>query len=103
MADKKTLELWDGYEVEVNEQLLDDFNYAKDLAEAQRTNNLPDFVMMLFALVGGEKIYQDVERHITEEKGYFSQESLLKIVEKIGDVLPKVGNRAQKRSWQTSK
>lgn len=99
----KEIELWDGYKVEVNEQLLDDFNYSRDLAEAQRTGNLPEFISMIFAIVGGEPVYKDTERHITEEKGYFSQESLLEIVEKIGSVFPKAGNRAQSRSWQTSK
>lgn len=103
MAEKKKIELWEGYEVEVNEQLLDDFNFAQDLATTQKNNDLPEFVSMLFAIVGGEKVYKAVEKHITEEKGYFSQEALLNIVEKIGDTLPKAGNRAQRRSWQTSK
>ena len=99
----KQVELWKGYEVEVNEQLLDDFNFTRDLSEAQRTNNLPEFISMLFALVGGEETYNKVEKHITEEKGYFSQEALLDIIGKIGDELPKAGNRTQKHSWQTSK
>jgi hypothetical protein len=103
MSTNKKIELWEGYEVEANEQLLDDFNFAQDLAEAQRANDLPEFISMIFAIVGGEKVYRDVEKHITDEKGYFSQASLLEIVEKIGEAFPKVGNRAQRRSWQTSK
>lgn len=103
MSTNKKIELWDGYEVEVNEQLLDDFNFAMDLAAAQKNNDLPEFISMTFAVIGGEKVYKDVEAHIIEEKGYFSQKSLLEIVEKIGDVFPKAGNRAQRRSWQTSK
>ena len=99
----KEVELWKGYEVEVNEQLLDDFNFTRDLSEAQRTNNLPEFISMLFALVGGEKTYNAVEKHITEEKGYFSQEALLDIIGKIGNELPNAGNSAQTHSWQTSK
>lgn len=99
----KKIELWDGYEAEVNEQLLDDFNFSQDLAEAQRIGDLPEFVSMIFAIVGGEKVYRDTEKHIVDEKGYFSQESLLEVVEKIGSVFPKAGNRAQRRSWQTSK
>lgn len=101
--EKKTIELWDGYEVEVNEQLLDDFDFQYDLAEAQRTSNLPDFVSMIFAIVGGEKVYEDTRKHIVDEKGYFSQQELLEIIGKIGDAFPKAGNRAQRRSWQTSK
>lgn len=99
----KTIELYDGYEAEVNEQLLDDFDFSTDLAEAQRTGNMPEFITMIFAIVGGEKTYNDVREHIISEKGYFSQESLLEVVEKIGTVFPKAGNRAQKRSWQTTK
>lgn len=99
----KKIELWQGYEVEVDEQLLDDFNYVQDLAEAQRNNDLPEFISMIFALVGGEKVYKETEKHITDEKGYFSQSALLDIVSKIGDAFPKAGNRAQKRSWQTLK
>lgn len=103
MATNKKIELWKGYEVEVNERLLDDFNFNQDLAEAQKNNDLPEFISMIFAIVGGEKVYRDVEDHITKDKGYFSQESLLDIVAKIGDAFPKAGNRAQRRSWQTLK
>lgn len=103
MATNKKIELWEGYEVEVNEQLLDDFNYVMDLSEAQRNNDLPEFISMTFALVGGEDTYKDVEKHIVEEKGYFSQEELLSIIEKIGKAFPKAGNRAQRRTWQTLK
>lgn len=109
MSTNKKIELWDGYEVEVNEQLLDDFNFVQDLTQAQNNNDLPEFISMIFAIVGGEggkeadKVYRDVEKHITEEKGYFSQKALLEIVEKIGSVFPKAGNRAQRRSWQTLK
>lgn len=99
----KTVELWKGYEVEINEQLLDDFDYQQELAEAQRTNDLPTFISMFFAVVGGDKTYNDVREHITEEKGYFSTDSMLEIVTKIGEAFPKAGNRAQKHSWQTLK
>ena len=91
------IELWPEYEVEVNEQLLDDFNFIRDLNEAQRTNNLADFISMLFAIVGGQEVYDKVEAKITEEEGYFSQKRLLKVVEKIGEALPKVGSAASKR------
>lgn len=99
----KKIELWQGYEVEVNEQLLDDFNFVQDLAEAEKNNDLPEYISMIFAIVGGEKVYRDVETHITEEKGYFSQSALLEVVKKIGEAFPKAGKPAQRRSWQTSK
>ncbi len=99
----KQVELWKGYEVEVNEQLLDDFDFQQDLAKAQKENDLPTFISMIFAVVGGDKVYNDVREHITEEKGYFSTDSMLEIIGKIGDAFPKAGNRAQKRSWQTLK
>lgn len=91
------IELWPEYEVEVNEQLLDDFNFIRDLNEAQRTNNLADFVSMLFMIVGGQKVYDEVEAYITKEEGYFSQKRLLEIVEKIGKALPKAGVAVSKR------
>jgi hypothetical protein len=98
------IELWEGYKVEVNEQLLDDFDFQQDLAEAQRENDLPSFISMIFAIIGGDKVYDDVREHIIKEKGYFSTDSVLEIVTKIGEAaFPKAGNRAQKRSWQTSK
>lgn len=99
----KQVELWKGYEVEVNEQLLDDFDFQQDLAKAQNENDLPTFISMIFAVVGGDKVYDDVREHITEEKGYFSTDSMLEVIGKIGDAFPKTGNRAQKRSWQTLK
>ena len=83
--------------------MLDDFNFVQDLSIAQKDNDLPTFISMIFAVIGGEKTYKDVEKHITKEKGYFSQEELVKLIEKIGEAFPKVGNRAQKHSWQTSK
>ena len=99
----KKIELWEGYEVEVNEQLLDDFDFQQDLAKAQNENDLSTFISMIFAIVGGDKVFQDTREHIEQEKGYFSMDSILEILTKIGDALPKVGNRAQKRSWQTLK
>lgn len=99
----KQVELWKGYEVEVNEQLLDDFDFQQDLAKAQKENDLPTFISMIFAVVGGDKVYDDVREHITKEKGYFSTDSMLEVIGKIGDAFPKAGNRAQKRSWQTLK
>ena len=101
--ENKKIELWAGYEVEVNEQLLDDFDFIKDLAEAERNKDVAEYIMMIFAIVGGQTVFEDVRKHIMENKGYFSQKELMPIIEKIGDALPKTGNRAQRRSWQTSK
>lgn len=99
----KKIELWEGYEVELNEQLLDDFDFQQDLSEAQRTNDLPTFISMIFEIVGGEKVFKETRKHIEKEKGYFSTDAMLDVMSKIGDALPKAGNRAQKRSWQTLK
>ena len=100
---KKRVELWEGYWVDANLQLLDDWDFLQDITEAERLQNLPEYISLIFSIVGGEKIYRDVRKHIEAEKGYVSQESLLDIVSKIGSVFPKVGNRAQRRSWQTSR
>lgn len=101
-AKKKTIELWDGYEVEVNEQLMDDFDFILDLSTAQKNNDMATIVTMYFALIGGEGVYQEVREHIEAEKGYFSQKDLLGIIEKVNNVLPKAGNRSQRRSWQAT-
>ena len=94
-AKKKTIELWDGYEVEVNEQLMDDFDFILDLSTAQKNNDMA-------TIVTGEGVYQEVREHIEAEKGYFSQKDLLGIIEKVNNVLPKAGNRSQRRSWQAT-
>ena len=101
-AKKKTIELWDGYEVEVNEQLMDDFDFILDLSTAQKNKDMATIVTMYFALIGGEDVYQKVREHIEAEKGYFSQKDLLGIIEKVNNVLPKAGNRSQRRSWQAT-
>ena len=53
----KKIELWAGYEVEVKEQLLDDFDFIKDLAEAERNKDVAEYIMMIFAIVGGETVF----------------------------------------------
>lgn len=103
MATEKKIELWDGYEVTVNEQLIDDFDFITDLAKAQKEKDVATLVEMYFAVVGGEDTYFDVRKHIEDEKGYFSQSELFRIISKVDDAFPKAGNRAQRRSWSTSK
>lgn len=99
MANKK-LELWDGYTVEINEQLMDDMDFVSDLNDAGRDNNFSEIVTMYMALIGGQDVYEKIRAHIEEKHGYFSQKEFLKIVEKISELLPKGGNRAQRRSWE---
>lgn len=97
---KKTIELWDGYTVDVNMQLMDDFDFISDLSEAHRTGNISELVTMYMALIGGDKVYDDIRAHIEKEYGYFSQEALLEIIAKVDECFPKAGNRAQRRSWK---
>ena len=104
MATKNTkIKLWEGYEVEFDEQLADDFDYMQDLGTALKNNDLAELTRLYFALVGGEKTYNDMRDHIIEEEGRFSFKSVQKVMKRIDDALPKVGNRAQRRSWQTSR
>ena len=100
--EKKTVELWDGFVVDVDEKLIDDFDFTSELSEAMQNNDLKTLATMYMALVGGEETYTKVREHIEEQHGYFSQEAFVKIVQKIDGVLPKAGNRAQRRSWKTS-
>lgn len=99
----KTIELWEGFEVQVDNQLLDDFDFTSELQQALTANDASTLATMYMALVGGEETYEEVRAHIVEEKGYFSQEAFLKIMEKIDSVFPKSGNRAQRRSWKNSR
>ena len=99
----KKIELWEGYEVEFNEELADDFDFIQDLGTAIKNNDLAELTSMYFALVGGDSVYNDMREHIIEEEGHFSFNAVRKVIEKIDNALPKAGNRAQRRSWQTSK
>lgn len=99
----KKIELWEGYEVEFNEDLADDFDFVTDLATAEKNNDLAELISMYFALIGGEEVYQKVREHIVEETGHFSSKSLAEILVKISNAFPKVGNRALKRTWQSLK
>lgn len=99
----KKIELWEGYEVEFNEDLADDFDFVTDLATAERNSDLAELISMYFALVGGEEVFQKVREHIIAETGRFSSKALAEILVKISDAFPKVGNRALKRTWQNLK
>lgn len=101
--ENKSVELWDGYTVNVDMQLLDDFDFTSDLAEAQEKNDIRTLITMYMALIGGEETYQTIREHIEADKGYFSSQELMAIIEKVNDVLPKSGNRAQRRSWKPSR
>lgn len=99
----KKIELWEGYGVEFNEDLADDFDFVTDLATAERNSDLAELISMYFALVGGEEVFQKVREHIIAETGRFSSKALAEILVKISDAFPKVGNRALKRTWQNLK
>lgn len=99
----KKIELWEGYEVEVNEQLLNDFDYATDLNEAEKNNDLAEMISLYFAAIGGEKVFKATREHIIKEKGYFATDALLDIINKINDQFPKAGKRASKPYGQTSR
>lgn len=103
MATNKKIELWDGYEVEVNEQILNDFDYISDLNKAEKDNNLAELVSLYFAAIGGEKVYEATKEHIVKENGYFATDALLEIIEKINEQFPKAGTRASKHYGKTSK
>ena len=98
----KKIELWEGYEVEVNEQILNDFDYITDLSKAEKDNNLAEMVSLYFAAIGGEEVYEATRAHIIKEKGYFATDELLAIINKINGQFPKAGKRAQKHYGQTS-
>lgn len=104
MAEKtvKTIELWEGFGVKVNEDLFDDFDFMAELSAAAKQNDMANLIEMYMAIVGGEPTYKMIREHIEAEHGRFSIKALTEIIEKIDGVLPKAGNRAQQRSWKTS-
>ncbi len=99
----KKIELWDGYEVEFNENLSNDFDFIRDLSDAVRGNDLASIATLYFALIGGEKVFSDFREHVIAEKGFFDIAAVREAMAKVDALLPKAGNRAQTRSWQTSK
>lgn len=99
----KKIELWEGYEVDVNEQLLNDFDYVTDLNKAEKENDLAEMITLYFAAIGGDKVYKATREHIIKEKGYFATDALLEIINKINDQFPKAGKRASKPYGTTSR
>lgn len=99
----KKIELWDGYEVEVNEQILNDFDYIQDLNKAEKDNDLAELITLYFAPIGGEEAFNAAREHIIEEEGYFATDALLDMINKINEAFPKAGKRAQKHYGKTSK
>lgn len=97
------IELWEGYKVEFNENIANDFDFAQDLSTAVKNNDLAEITSLYFALIGGEKVFNDFREHVISEKGFFDVNEVRALFEKVDANLPKAGNRAQRRSWQTSK
>ena len=98
----KKITLWEGREVEVNEQLMDDFDFITDLNGARQKNDIAEIIAMSFALIGGQEVYDEFRDHVIEEEGYFSQKKLVDVLNQISEAFPKAGNRAQRRSWDHS-
>lgn len=95
---KKRIELWDGYWVDFDENLADDFDFINEFKEVTEKGDLSEFATMCFALVGGEKAYEDTRKHLIEIDGRVSFKAMDNILTKICNCLPKAGNRAQRRS-----
>lgn len=99
---KKTIELWEGHVVEVNDKLFDDFDFMEDFSSAVKNEDISLLREIYMAVVGGESEYLLIRKHIEDENdGVFSLKAFNVILEKIGNQFPKAGNRAQRRSWKT--
>jgi hypothetical protein len=98
----KTIELWDGYEVEVDLSLMDDFDFASELADASSSRNIGTITQMYMAMVGGDDTYDEVRAHLTKKDGRVTVTGITEILEKINSTLPKSGNRVQRRSGKIS-
>ncbi len=99
---KKTIELWDGYEVELDTTLMDDFDFVSELSEATEKGNIPVITEMYLALVGGPKTYEDLREYLVAKEGRVTVDGVSAVLQKVTDALPKAGNRAQRRSWRNS-
>lgn len=97
---EKSVELWEGFTVTVDQKLANDFDFTSDFSDARREGNIGELVQMYMALIGGEETYNKIREHIIGEKGYFAQDELLSMLQKVDDTFPKAGNRAQRRSWK---
>lgn len=96
--DAKEIELWEGRTVRLEKpELLKDYDFVTDLDEAYRKQDLKTITSMLFVLIGGDKIFDEVREHIIEEKGFFDVEELGKITKKLQGLFPKATSASQKR------
>lgn len=94
----KTVELWEGKVVAIERpELVNDFDYITELNEAAKNKDLKTLTTMYFALIGGEKVFNEVREHIIAEKGIFDVNELYKIVDKINAAFPKAQSPAQPR------
>lgn len=97
-SETKEIELWPGTFAKLEKpELLKDFDYVTQLDEAYRKQDLKTITTMLFVLIGGDKIFDEVRQHIIEEKGYFDVEELGKITKKLQELFPKASSASQKR------
>lgn len=96
--ENKTVELWEGKEVEITRpELVNDFDFITDLQKAQKEKDLATLVNMYFALIGGEEVFQETREHIIAKKGIFDINELNVILERISALFPKASSPAQKR------
>lgn len=100
---KTIIELWDGYEAEVDLTLMEDFDFVTDFNAARKANDVGELVEMYMALIGGDETYQDVRAYLTEKHGRVTVTGMTDIIERINAVLPKAGNRASRRSRKISR
>lgn len=113
MAEKQSptkVDLWEGYTIELAKlNLLKDVDFLNDFQDAIKTENLRFLTSATLALCthdgkdDPQAIYDDIREHITKEKGFFDIESLVVILGKIHNALPKAGTRAQSPSLKIVK
>lgn len=102
MEEKTRIELWEGFFVEFDEKAARDFDFQKNLMDAQRENNIGEMVALYMDVVGGQETHDKIREHIRgDNDGVFDTNTLLSILHKIDDAFPKVGSRASRRSTRT--
>ena len=96
---KKTVELWEGANFELDVAISRDFEFQKSLLKAQKEQDMGEVVALYMDIIGGDEAYEKIREHIkSEHDGIFDTDALLEILRKIDDFFPKAGNRQFRRS-----
>lgn len=95
--ERKTITLWPGEEVEVSRiDLLKDYDFVREVQKQLKENDL-GVIDTLFALIGGEEVFNKLREHVIAEKGVFDIDEVSKVVQQLLGLFPKASSSSSKR------